>query len=685
VKVDLNRFKEVFFEESLEGLAVMESGLLALADAVNGKGAADEETIHEVFRAAHSMKGGSGVFGFTELTELTHLLETLLEDLRNGTRTITTEITRLLLDSVDCLRSILDAKRGGTEVDGAWVKAVGERLRAVLASGKPAAGGGAHPERAAQTAGTAEQWRILFSPFPHFLHTGNDPLRILRELSQMGDLRVRPDVTGLPPLSKLNPEDLHITWDMELDGRASYRQIKEVFDWVEGDCEFLIEARPESEAASITAAPPESDPSEPARERRGAPRAAETSSIRVATDKVDAIINLVGELLITQSMLNQFGEHFEMSMLDQLRDGLALLARNTRELQETVLKIRMLPISFCFNRFPRLVHDLSAKLGKKINLKLSGEHTELDKTVLEKIADPLVHLVRNSMDHGIEMPEVRLAAGKPEAGTVHLDAAHQGGSIVVQISDDGAGLNTARILAKARQRGLVGPEETLPEERIHDLIFAPGFSTADQVTDLSGRGVGMDVVRRNVKELGGSIDIHSKSGLGTSFRIRLPLTLAILDGQLVSISGRTFVISLVSILESLQVKKEHVYKLVGGGEVYRLRDDYIPVVRLYQTFQMEPAIIDLELGLLVIVEAEGRKAGIFVDDLLAQQQVVIKSLEGNYQKVDGISGATILGDGTVALILDIPGILNMASARGTSDGAAPVPSAIREETHEYSY
>ncbi len=329
------------------------------------------------------------------------------------------------------------------------------------------------------------------------------------------------------------------------------------------------------------------------------------------------------------------------------------------------MQIRMLPISFSFNRFPRLVHDLSSKLGKKIDLKISGENTELDKTVMEKIGDPLVHLVRNSLDHGIEMPEERVASGKAETGVIHLNAFHQGGNIVIEISDDGGGLPADRILAKARERGLVGEDETLSHERTLELIFEPGFSTAEVVSDVSGRGVGMDVVRRNIKDLGGTIEVQSTPGEGSTFTIRLPLTLAILDGQLLSVGDETFIMPLISIIESLQVDQAMVNSVAGSTEMYRLREDYIPIVRLYDIFGIAPKTTRLQEALLVVVEHEGNKIGLMVDELLGQQQVVIKSLETNYRRVEGLSGATILGDGTVALILDVGGLISL-SGRGGS-------------------
>jgi two-component system chemotaxis sensor kinase CheA len=363
-------------------------------------------------------------------------------------------------------------------------------------------------------------------------------------------------------------------------------------------------------------------------------------------------------------MLSTLGENFDMDKIQRLADGLAQLERNTRELQEQVMRMRMLPISFAFNRFPRMAHDLSQQLNKKIDLKLSGEQTELDKTVIEKIGDPLVHLVRNSLDHGIEMPADRVAAGKPETGTVHLDAYHKGGNIVIEIQDDGKGLDVDKILAKAIERGLVEPDAQLSAEQIHDLIFLPGFSTADVVSDVSGRGVGMDVVRRNIQSLGGTVEVQSERGVGSTFTVRLPLTLAILDGQSVAVGDETYIVPLVSIIESMQIKPGMLNYVAGKGEVFSLRNEYLPVIRLYETFGAEPRTTELTEGLLVVVEGEGRKIGLFVDDLLGQQQVVIKSLEANYQRVEGISGATILGDGSVALILDIPSLIRLSNQQG---------------------
>jgi len=480
---------------------------------------------------------------------------------------------------------------------------------------------------------------------------------------------------------------------LELCGDVEEEEIRELFSWVEDDCELVIaslngdpSAQQADCATATDAKPPRDEATEadnientmqpaaeqqppqveqataatPAADKRQSGGGKESSSIRVGIDKVDSLINMVGELVITQSMLSQIGSELltgDEHKLEKLLDGISQLERNTRELQESVLQIRMLPISFSFSRFPRLVRDLSHKMGKKIELKMRGEQTEVDKTVLEKIGDPLVHLVRNSLDHGIEMPEVRKAAGKPETGTLELCAYHKGGDIIVQVSDDGGGLNRESIRRKAIEKGLISENEELSDERIYNLIFAPGFSTAEQISDVSGRGVGMDVVSRNIRDLGGNVSITSSEGVGSTVTIRLPLTLAILDGQLARIGSQTYIVSLVSIVESLQMRPDQISSITGQAELYRLRDEYIPIIRVGDVFGVKSEKTRLQDGLLMVVEADGQRVGLFVDELQGQQQVVIKSLESNFRQVQGISGATILGDGTVALIVDVPGLI----------------------------
>ena len=673
--IDMEQFKATFVEESLEGLNIMESVLLEMQP-----GAAEAEDIDTIFRAAHSIKGGSATFGYEAISGFTHVVETLLDQIRAGKRAMTQEAIGLFLRSVDCIRDMLAAAQGGFEMDAARVTELKADLDRLLDANSGEAAVVAAPPSSPQTAQGAG-WQIRFKPFPNMLRSGNDVVRMFRELAEMGELTATADTSALPALVDMEPEEACLSWQVTLTGNVTREQLDEVFEWVEGDCELSITPLEvplvtENEAKNATPAtpvvlqamPPVEDRRETPDRRAGDRRknaSAESSSIRVGIDKVDTLINMVGELVITQSMLSQLGEDFSMDgatqdKVERLKDGLAELARNTRELQENVMSIRMLPISFAFNRFPRMVHDLCAKLGKKVELKMTGEQTELDKTVMEKIGDPLVHLVRNAVDHGIEQPAARAAAGKPETGTVHLNAYHQGGNIIIEIRDDGAGLNRDKIFAKAVERGLVGAGETLSDERVYDLLFQPGFSTAEVVSDVSGRGVGMDVVKRNINSLGGSVDIASEPGQGSTFTIRLPLTLAILDGQLVRVGEQIYVVPLVSIIESLQVDNKQINAIAGKAELYKLRNDYLPVIRLYEAFGIEPSSRRLEDGLLMVVEGNGQRAGLLVDDLLGQQQVVIKSLETNFKKVDGLSGATILGDGTVALIIDISGVIQVS-------------------------
>lgn len=684
--IDLAQFHQVFFEESFEGVGVMESGLLALEPgAVNG------EQIDAIFRAAHSIKGGSGTFGFDMITGFTHVMETLLDEMREGRRQVTGEVLNALLRSVDVLRDMLVAASDGSQLEELLVNSQQQQLETLLSQkeNRPVT------ETAAmkQTDSANRKlvgWHLVFRPRPNMMRTGNDPLRIIRELAGLGKLEVNADISLLPGFMDLNPEECHLCWDLHLRADVDQARINEVFDWVEDECDLAIiplhaddPALPESRVQGVksdTLKPEKgaaSDSTLPSERRAGRERRrsdqridehcaagpAASSSIRVDINKIDSLINMVGELVITQSMLSMLGEDFSIGQLEKLRDGLNQMERHTRELQESVMQIRMRPISFTFNRFPRLVHDLSTQMGKRIELKLTGENTELDKTVIEKIGDPLVHLVRNCLDHGIETPAERIAAGKPETGTIELKAFHLGGNIVIEIHDDGRGIDPDRILRKAVDKGFIDEETKLSETEIYELIFQAGFSTAEKVSDVSGRGVGMDVVRRNINELGGFIEIESEIGRGSRFVIRLPLTLAILDGQTIAVGDEVYIVPLLSIVESIQVKPDMVNTVAGQGEACRLRGQYIPIIRLSDVFGVESCRTQkLTDGLLMVVEGEGRRCGLLVDELIGQQQVVIKSLEVNYQRVDGISGATILGDGSAALILDIPGIMRLANA-----------------------
>ncbi len=661
--IDMRQFHQTFFEESLEGLAGMETELLRLERAADDDGhatlAADPEILNTIFRAAHSIKGGSSTFGFTEVAAFAHVLESRLDALRDGRSHPDRRVVGLLLLSVDCLRSLIIAARTGKETNLKAIEAVRLQLER-LESDAPAATANDKKQSSPESSKTT-RWRVRFHPQARMFHTGNDPLRILRELEDLGELKVTVDTAGLPSWEHLDPEDCYLSWNIELTGNTTREAIAEVFGWVMDDCRLDISQQPAAgtvlSSRTIAEAVATMDTS--------------AGTLRVSVPKVDALINTVGELVITQTMLSQLASHFSFDNISRLFAGIEQLERNTRELQESVMRIRMLPLSFAFNRLPRLVHDMSQKLDKKVELVISGEQTEIDKTVIDRLIDPLLHLVRNSLDHGIEPPAVRSAAGKPLIGTIELKAYQKSGNVIIEIRDDGRGLHHERIFAKAVERGLIPADAKLSPDEIAELIFLPGFSTAEVVSDISGRGVGMDVVRNNIHSLGGNVEITSRAGVGTCFIVRLPLTLAILDGLSVQVGTHTYILPLVSIIESVRIRPEQISRPAGGGELFALRKEYLPLLRLCDLFGVAPRSADLTQGLLVIVEADGRKAGLYVDDLLGQQQVVIKSLETHYRKVDGISAATILGDGTVAMILDVAGLIRMAHAGATRPAETP--------------
>ncbi len=684
MSIDLSQFIPSFLEESFEGLELMESSLLNLE-------AGDNETIHSIFRAAHSIKGGAGTFGFYKVTEFTHLVETLLDEMRDGRREIVQSDVEILLGAVDCIRLLIESARDEKECDDEKIIQTSKLLSQTLHNENTT-------ERSEESidqnlnSDTSDEaprhhWNIEFLPEHQLVQTGNDPLLLFNALAELGELSVQANVDNLPPLTDMCAEELYLQWQLTLVSSCSEQEIEEVFEWVEDECQLNISEldtlnkennnqtpvtiASENQVADSTQFYLQNTTPETPKEiknsssknsstEKTAAKKVEVSSIRVGVDKVDSLINLVGELVITQSMLSELGNDFNLDKVERLNAGLEQLLQNTKELQESVMRIRMLPISFAFNRFPRLIHDLSKKTGKSIELIIKGEQTELDKTVMEQIGDPLVHLVRNAADHGIETAEVRLANGKPEQGTITLDAYHQGGNIVIEINDDGGGIDRQAVLNKAKEKGIVDANATLTDAQVFDLLFEPGFSTAKEVSDISGRGVGMDVVKRNIQSLGGRIQVESQQGKGSTFRVHLPLTLAILDGQLVRVGREVYIIPLISIVESLQVQNELINRVSGDMVLYRLRDDNVPVLPVYQLFNLPANNTELSNALLVVVEADGQKVGLMVDDLLAQQQVVIKSLKDNYQQVEGISGATILGDGSVAMILDIPGMINIA-------------------------
>ena len=659
--IDMRQFHQTFFEESLEGLAGMETELLRLEKAAANNGhdtvAADPEILNTIFRAAHSIKGGSSTFGFEEVAAFAHVLESRLDALRDGRSRPDRRVINLLLLSVDCLRSLIISARTGKETDKNVIDGVRSQLES-LESESRASVAPMMATSQTQTSATAH-WHIVFRPHRRLFHTGNDPLRILRELSVLGEIKVQTDLADLPAWAQMDPEECYLAWNIELIGPVSREAIAEVFSWVMDDCVLEVTAKAVQSLAprSITEAVAFMD--------------AHAGTLRVSVPKVDALINTVGELVITQTMLSQLTTNFSFDNLSRLFAGIAQLERNTRELQESVMHIRMLPLSFAFNRLPRLVHDMSQKLEKKVELVIHGEQTEIDKTVIDRLIDPLLHLVRNSLDHGIERPAERIAAGKPGTGRIELKACQKGGNVVIEIRDDGRGLPYDRIFSKAVERGLLPASAKPSPGEIVEMIFMPGFSTAEAVSDISGRGMGMDVVRNNIRSLGGSVEVISQKGHGTCFIVRLPLTLAIVDGLSVQVGVHTYILPLVSIVESVRINPEQISRPAGSAELYGLRQEYMPLLRLYELFHVEPRSTDLAQGLLVIVEADGKKAGLYVDDLLGQQQVVIKSLATHYRKVEGISAATILGDGTVAMILDVTGLIRLAHA---GSGRAAIPA-----------
>ncbi|NRD72269.1 chemotaxis protein CheA [Shewanella sp. VB17] len=680
MEIDLSQFSQVFFEESLEGLESMESELLKLD--VNEP---DDEAINTIFRAAHSIKGGSATFGFSQVADYTHLLETLLDEIRDGRRQMTTDHQDMLLLSVDLLRNMIDALMRKVDFEDPLLAHLEIRFTAALAVGSSTETqeDSTAEEVANENSDLMATWTIDFQPGIDILRCGNDPNLMFNELRQLGELSVTLVESTLPELTVMDPEACYLNWQLTFVTEQSLDRIKEVFEWVEDECTISYHRETNltlKEPSSVADSPDIAVQKASLNQQNSGDKtkavtqnkAPEGGSIRVGIEKIDVLINMVGELVITQAMLGQIGQQdrIEGESLLAMKQGLEQLASHTRDLQESVMQIRMLPISFAFNRFPRLVRDIGQQLGKKVELTLKGEETELDKTVMEKIVDPLVHLVRNSLDHGLESSEVRLSKGKPEIGNITLNAFHQGGNIIIEIIDDGAGLDTHLIRKKAIDKGLISEEEELSEDAIHQLIFKAGFSTVETVSDLSGRGVGMDVVRRNINELNGSIELTSIKDKGSRFTIRLPLTLAILDGQLVRVGKHTYIVPLVSIHESLQVEEQRINRISVDHELIRLRDEYLPVIKVFQEFGHEADAKEIKDGLIMVVDANNEKVGLLVDELLSQQQVVIKSLEDNYSKVHGVSGATILGDGTVALIIDITGLVNLAGITNMKEHAA---------------
>ena len=637
MSMDISDFYQTFFDEADELLADMEQHLLDLVPSDP-----DTEQMNAIFRAAHSIKGGAGTFGFSVLQETTHLMENLLDDARRGELPLNTDIINLFLETKDIMQEQLDAYKSSQEPDAASFEYICQALRQLALEAK---GESAPPatrltvvEKAVPPQGTL---RITLSR----LKPGEPEM--LRE--ELGNLATLSDVTmSVDSLSAI------------LEGDVNQDDIVAVLCFVIEADQITFNSEPAQEPEqSKPVATPTLVPVAAARTEREKPaRASESTSIRVAVEKVDQLINLVGELVITQSMLAQRSTELDPVQHGDLITSMGQLQRNARDLQESVMSIRMMPMEYVFSRFPRLVRDLASKLGKQVELTLQGSSTELDKSLIERIIDPLTHLVRNSLDHGIELPETRIAAGKSDVGNLILSAEHQGGNICIEVTDDGAGLNRERILAKALSQGLA-VHDNMTDDEVGMLIFAPGFSTAEQVTDVSGRGVGMDVVKRNIQEMGGHVEIQSKQGTGTTIRILLPLTLAILDGMSVKVCDEVFILPLNAVMESLQPRDEDLHPLAGGERVLEVRGEYLPLVELWKVFDVQGAKTEATQGIVVILQSAGRRYALLVDQLIGQHQVVVKNLESNYRKVPGISAATILGDGSVALIVDVAALQSL--------------------------
>ncbi len=689
MKIDLSQFRDTFMQESGEHVLTMESGLFELRSAPK-----DMEILNAIFRSAHSIKGGAGSFGLTHLVRFTHVLESLLDRLRSMEIPVTEEIIGVLLAAVDVLRALLDTDGGQAPPEN--MAPLLERVRGFIAGEAVVAGEPRGVSEAAPTT-TSSAFKIHFSPRREMFSSGTNPLVLLRNLASLGSATTTLHIGELPSLQEIDSEKCYLSWTIDLVTSEPEAGISEVFEFVEHLVDLKIETNTEHALPAPTALALPQLVGEPAttdvavvpkeetrlsevderKTNRRASNSADTSSIRVTTDKVDRLIDLVGELVIAHVMTAQMVDTFTPECLPRLREAVAAMERNTRELHERVMSVRMLPIGSLFQRYTRIVYDIGQSTGKNIRLETSGEETEIDKSMLELLGDPLTHLIRNAADHGIESVEARRAAGKPDEGLIQLRAFHRASRIVIEISDDGAGIDTSLVRSKAIERGLIAPDAQMTDDQLRMLIFEPGFSTREQVSDLSGRGVGMDVVKRNVLQLSGTVTLASEPGSGSTVSIELPLTLAILEGLLVRVADRTMVLPLLSVVETLAPEEGRIKRIAEQGEVIVVREESIPIIRLCRFIEMQRAGSDFavyestlpvgvssgdgdaERHLVVVVEVGRRKIGLLVDELLGQQQVVMKSLEKNFHKVAGLMGATILGDGCVAPILDVTSLAEM--------------------------
>jgi two-component system chemotaxis sensor kinase CheA len=725
----LDQLKQTFFDECAELLQDIEVGLTEMRE-----GGVSDDTVNAVFRAVHSVKGGAGIFGFTALVEFAHVFETVLDEVRHGKLNATAELIDVMLTASDVLSDLVTMSRSGDAIPAGYGGECRTALQQLIkADGGEAAEDDNSPAPAdfegfdfvpvriesfdepAVVDDGMRSYAITFRPKPEMLKNANEPLYILRELRKLGELDLTAHV-GLPPLSELEPDHPYIGWTGTLRTAATRAQIDEVFEFVVGDCELeIVEADPAAAAAmpvEMAAAPqpagaqdlsvqglsvqglpvvdsPASQPAvthepdapehapdrsaekaEPAGARAQPAKPAATTT-RVELEKIDRVVNMVGELVIAQAMLGQIVQGLPEEVAGRLAQMLEEVVFHTRELKDSVMSMRAAPVGSVFQRMPRLIRELAAKTGKKVRLETVGENTEVDRSIIERLSDPLTHIIRNSVDHGIESPADRLAAGKGEEGTVRLAAEHRGGRIVIEVRDDGAGINSERVLKKAREKGLVGPDATLTDDEINNLVFLPGFSTADTISDISGRGVGMDVVRSNIQEIGGRITLKSERGRGMTIQLALPLTLAVMDGMVIKVGGETYVMPMPTIVECLRPSPGDVQNLIGSRGMLQLRGDLVPLVRLSDLLEVSATAAESGDSVVIITEAgDESRFGLIVDELCGHQQVVVKSIEESYGSVPGIAGATILGNGRVAFILDVDKLSDLAVNEKPSFGFA---------------
>jgi two-component system, chemotaxis family, sensor kinase CheA len=703
----LEQLKLTFFDECSEALQQIEAGLTDIREGSGG-----EDTINAVFRSVHSVKGGAGIFGFDGLVNFAHVFETVLDAMRSGKLAATPDVVDVLLPANDVLTDLIAMSRSGETIP----PDLGSESRAALEQLLQADGVEADTDDSPAPAdfegldfmpvpidgfGAADDsgetsYRIVFRPKPELLQKANEPLYILRELRKLGTLDLVAECDRLPPLAEIEPDRPYIGWTGKLTTSAMREQIDEVFEFVVGDCELAIEkigVEPELPADPVpateiaeTAAPPlqpampapvplheiaeTTAPLPRATTAKAAPAAATTT--RVELEKIDRVVNMVGELVIAQAMLGQVVHTLPEDVTGRLTQVLDEVVHHTRELKDSVMSMRAQAVNAVFQRMPRLVRELATKTAKKVRLEMAGENTEVDRSIIERLGDPLTHIIRNSIDHGIEAPADRLAAGKPEEGTIRLSAEHRGSRIVIEIKDDGAGINSERVLKKAKERGLVSADATLSEDEINNLIFLPGFSTAEKVSDISGRGVGMDVVRRNIQDVGGRISLKSNRGRGMTIQFALPLTLAVMDGMVIRVGAETYVMPMSAIVECLRPPASDIHNLIGAPGMLKLRGNLVPLVRLCELLDISSMASASDERVVIITDAgEGARFGIVVDELCGHQQVVVKSIEESYGQVPGIAGATILGNGRVAFILDVEKLSDIASSRnGQSELAA---------------